>query len=233
MKPLIILSSMLLFLSINNPIHANTSRSELVIQFSQPGIYKAEIGREFYESYRGSVEISGLRAGFYHVNMYRLQKQHPHDPGRWVLIGRDTIEITRRSLVETVWSDRRGFQQTVVTSLNRRGGNHSGFANHRPPNARPVFHMPDPVFHALTSRLASASFESTRREIAYSAIAQHGISVGQLRIVLNYFNFDSNRLALAKSVHPFVFDPENYFMLTDAFVFESNARAIVAMSHRR
>lgn len=233
MKLLIILTSMMLIISMHTFSQAHSTPSELIIHFSQPGVYKVEIGRSYHESFRGNIEIKGLRAGFYHVNMYRLQKQHPHDVGRWIFIGKDTIEISRRSLVRTTWNDRRGFHQTFVTSLNHQGGYHSGFANHRPYYARPLMQMPDPIFLALTSRLGSASFESTRRDIAYSAIAQHGISVGQLRIILNYFSFDSNRLALAKAVHPFVFDSENYFLLTDAFVFQSNVRAILAMSYKR
>lgn len=223
----------LMCISYADKTQAMNSGSELVIQFNQPGFYKAEIARESFDSRNGIIQVSGLRPGVHHIKIYRFVKHHPFDSGRWIFLGHDSIEIGRRVLVQTTWSDRRGFHQTVIADQRRGNSNRNSQAHWRGNSHREVFMMPAPVFDVLLARLNSASFESTRKEIAFHAISQHGISVSQLRVVLGYFNFESNRFEIAKSVHPYVYDPENYFMLSDAFIFESNARALLAMSHRR
>jgi hypothetical protein len=52
--------------------------------------------------------------------------------------------------------------------------------------------------------------------------------VAQLKIALGRLSFDSNRLDLAKYAYPFTIDRQNYFLLQDAFSFQSNFRALMS-----
>jgi len=64
------------------------------------------------------------------------------------------------------------------------------------------------TFNSLCSVLQNQSFDSNKLIIAKDAILKNGINASQLRILLSYFSFDSNRLELAKYAYPYVVDPQ-------------------------
>lgn len=80
------------------------------------------------------------------------------------------------------------------------------------------------VFNSLCSILQNQAFDSNKLAIAKDAIGKNGINAYQLKTLLTYLTFDSNRLDLAKFAYPFIVDPQNAFMITDAFTFSSSAR---------
>ncbi|HCM29536.1 MAG TPA: DUF4476 domain-containing protein [Bacteroidales bacterium] len=105
-------------------------------------------------------------------------------------------------------------------------GHHYGHDNYNPYHGQYFTYtgMYPETFNSLCSVLQNQSFDSNKLIIAKDAILKNGINASQLRILLSYFSFDSNRLELAKYAYPYVVDPQNAFMITDAFTFSSSAR---------
>jgi hypothetical protein len=105
-------------------------------------------------------------------------------------------------------------------------GHHYG--NNIPnPQPSPVYAysgMYPEVFNSLCSILQNQAFDSNKLAISKDAIRKNGINAYQLKSLLSYFTFDSNRLELAKFAYPFMIDPQNAFMITEAFTFSSSAR---------
>lgn len=92
----------------------------------------------------------------------------------------------------------------------------------------------DPVsFNALMQTITSASFESTRLNIARQAIQQYGtISVNQVRELMQVMSFESSRLEIAKMAYPYTFDRDQYFRLYDVFSFDSSINELIRFIDR-
>ncbi len=97
-----------------------------------------------------------------------------------------------------------------------------------PDGAQPVLvvataALPPEELAEITKTLRAEPFEDTRQQLARQILtARVRFNSSQVRDVLKLFNFDEARLALAKAAHAYVVDPENYFVVTQAFTFSSN-----------
>ncbi len=66
------------------------------------------------------------------------------------------------------------------------------------------------------------TFETTKFDMTKSVIDNNLFTVEQVREILSWFVFESNKLELAKYAFRNTVDRNNYFKLYDIFVFESN-----------
>ncbi len=66
------------------------------------------------------------------------------------------------------------------------------------------------------------TFESTKMDLTKDVIVTNGFTTDQVREILSWFTFESNKLELAKILFASTYDRNNYYKLYDIFVFESN-----------
>lgn len=66
------------------------------------------------------------------------------------------------------------------------------------------------------------TFESTKMDMAKSVIGTNYFSTGQVREILGWFVFESNKLELAKIAFSRTADWQKYYKLYDLFTFESS-----------
>lgn len=66
------------------------------------------------------------------------------------------------------------------------------------------------------------TFESTKMDMAKDVIVTNGFTTDQVRDILSWFTFESNKLELAKLAFTSTYDRDKYYKLYDVFVFESN-----------
>ncbi len=93
--------------------------------------------------------------------------------------------------------------------------------------AQPVYqHMHPADFDLLLNTIANRSFDSTKRQIAANAIANNLFSSEQIRALLQLFNFESTRLEIAQLAFGQTIDQQNYYLVYDAFSFESSIRRL-------
>lgn len=79
----------------------------------------------------------------------------------------------------------------------------------------------------IMKTLREESFDSTRLKLARQILtARVRFTSSQVLEVVKLFSFDDSRLALAKAAYPYVVDPENYFLVAQAFTFSSNKDAL-------
>ncbi|HXH20247.1 MAG TPA: DUF4476 domain-containing protein [Chitinophagales bacterium] len=77
-------------------------------------------------------------------------------------------------------------------------------------------------FTQLLRVLESKSFESTRQEIALSALGSNYFTSEQVRQMLNVFSFESTKTEVAKRAYDKVVDPDRFYIVFDSFTFESS-----------
>ena len=82
--------------------------------------------------------------------------------------------------------------------------------------------MSSEAFHALLYSIESKSFESSRLTVARQAVAANCLSTAQVAALLQRFTFESTKLEFAKFAYLHTVDQQNYFLVNDAFTFESS-----------
>ncbi len=81
-------------------------------------------------------------------------------------------------------------------------------------------------FIELKSSINNRAFESTNIDILKSAIDANQFSAEQVRQLLGYFTFESNKLEIAKYSYKKVCDTKNFFKVYDAFDFDSSIQEL-------
>ncbi|HNF72869.1 MAG TPA: DUF4476 domain-containing protein [Chitinophagaceae bacterium] len=82
--------------------------------------------------------------------------------------------------------------------------------------------MSEGRFNELLNQVRKASFENSKVSVAKQALKTNRINCKQLLTIINEFSFESTKLQFAKDAYKRVTDRNNYFILNDAFTFQSS-----------
>ncbi len=77
-------------------------------------------------------------------------------------------------------------------------------------------------FAEFKQLIADRTFETTKMDMTKSVIDNNLFSTEQVKEILTWFVFESNKLDIAKYAFKNVVDRGNYYKLYNSFVFESN-----------
>lgn len=96
--------------------------------------------------------------------------------------------------------------------------------NNPVPQPPVIYPMHDGEFASLMNVIRNRPFDSTRRQLAAQAINSNYFTSGQILQMLQLFSFESSRLDIAKLAYTRTVDPERYYIVFDAFSFDSSVR---------
>lgn len=82
--------------------------------------------------------------------------------------------------------------------------------------------MKETDFDDLLSSIGNRNFESTNIDILKTALDKNTVSAIQVKQILSFFTFESNKLEVAKYAYKHTCDKNNYFKVYDAFNFDSS-----------
>jgi hypothetical protein len=209
------------------------ANANLTVQTSETGYFSLELNGQFYDFNQNMFSMPNLMPGVYNVRLHRWIQGFGNQ-GTWQIVYQGMINVMAMHntiLTYNSWSG------TTVQHLPIMGGPNMphppmpggpGMPNNPAMPIGGFFMGMDPVaFDQFIVQLNNISFDSNKLDFAKFAIRQNGITVAQLRVALGRFSFDSNRLSLAKFAYQFTIDRHNYFMLQDAFTFQSNFRSLM------
>ncbi|OFX17109.1 MAG: hypothetical protein A2033_13625 [Bacteroidetes bacterium GWA2_31_9] len=77
-------------------------------------------------------------------------------------------------------------------------------------------------FSSIKSTISSKSFEDSKLTIAKQVVAAKCLTCAQVKEIMMLFSFEDSKLEFAKFAYKHTYDIENYYMLNDAFTFESS-----------
>jgi hypothetical protein len=86
--------------------------------------------------------------------------------------------------------------------------------------------MPRPAFNRAMQQLANARFADTRIRIAQQIIRSNPVTAQQVYEVMTVMHFESSRLRIARFAYRHVVNPNEYYVVNDAFRFESSIRKL-------
>lgn len=114
----------------------------------------------------------------------------------------------------------RGHRQGFYQGYGYSGYGYGYPPHHNPHRQRGI--LPNGLLNDVERQMRQTGFESTRLDIAKTAVRGNRISARQLRQLMEEFNFESTRLDFAQWAYPYVVDKENIVVIYDAFEFESS-----------
>jgi hypothetical protein len=80
----------------------------------------------------------------------------------------------------------------------------------------------DATFQQIKNTIQSRDFESDKLTIAKQVISTNCLLSKDVKEIMSLFNFESSRLEFAKFAYGYTYDLGNYFIVNDAFNFESS-----------
>jgi len=78
------------------------------------------------------------------------------------------------------------------------------------------------AFDQALESISSKDFESSKLTIAKQVVSANCLRCNQVKQIMKLFTFESNKLDFAKYAYKYTWDIKNYFLLNDAFEFESS-----------
>lgn len=111
-------------------------------------------------------------------------------------------------------------QQTTTTTTTTTGGGQAapampGCATMSPAN-----------FNAAVQRVSALDFDDTRLQTTKQIAGSNCLTSAQVARLAKTFEFDDNRLSFAKFAYNNCLDPQNYYLVNDSFVYDSNIQAL-------
>ncbi len=100
----------------------------------------------------------------------------------------------------------------------------NGWGN--PPSVPVPMYMSQIEFMQLKNTIASKSFESSKLQIAKQALEYNQFTSSQIADLMNEFSFESTKLDFAKSAYGKVIDKQNFYLVNNAFSFESSIKEL-------
>lgn len=86
--------------------------------------------------------------------------------------------------------------------------------------------MSSSSFSAAKQTITKQSFDDTKLSTAKQIIKTNCLSSQQIKEIMLLFSFEETRLTLAKMAHERCIDKNNYFMINDAFTFDSSVEEL-------
>ncbi len=112
------------------------------------------------------------------------------------------------------------------------GGNSSQnqHQNNNPPNPLPGYNGPigcsypitDAQFNSMKQTILNTTFESSKLNIAKQIISSNCLLSKDIKEIMDLFTFESSKLEIAKFAYGYTYDLGNYFIVNQAFSFESS-----------
>lgn len=100
-------------------------------------------------------------------------------------------------------------------------GSRRGNVNNNTPYNRGVSN-----FNLALDHIRNASFESDRKVIARQYINSNTVTSREVLQIIQQFDFESNKLDIAKFAYGRTIDPQNYFIVHQGFGFSSSSTAL-------
>ncbi len=217
MKRLLILFA---FIVASVQLNASHLASELNLRLQHQAWFTLTLDNQCFDTPVNFFNTGNLAPGNHYLEVTRLDHGYygPHSIQRVIFSG--YVNIPARSRVHAFIDKFGRFQINKISAL--------GPVCMPPPvpnQCAPLplqYGMNDYEFDQLRNTIDRLSFESSRMQVAKQALAANEVTSQQVADLMRMMTFESSKLELAKFAYHKTVDKQNYFILNDAFTFESS-----------
>lgn len=115
---------------------------------------------------------------------------------------------------------------TTTTTTTTTSGTTNGTIVYAEPapvaTAAPCAYMDNGNYERARGSIESKSFEDSKMTLAKQIAKNNCMSANQVKGIMELFSFEESKLEFAKYAYPFCYEPNNYYLVNDAFDFESS-----------
>ena len=204
MKNTIVIIIVILF-STNCFAQYQDNSSQLNLKMWDKSFFMVEFDGKFYGDETTFFQLDNINPGLHKISIFQYFGRYGQQ--RMILQGKINIE-------ESV---------AVFAKINRV--NEIVISRITPIYDDISYYEPNMVdYFQLSGTLNNIRYESEKLETAKQIVAVNGITADQIYKVLLLFNFESSRLEFAKFAYASCVDKNNYYIINQAFKFQSSIR---------
>jgi hypothetical protein len=111
---------------------------------------------------------------------------------------------------------------TVTSSSSMSNENVATTSVPRPVSPKVICSVSEKEFESIKKSISSKSFEDSKLTLAKQICDSKCLKSTQVRDIMKLFSFEATKLEFAKYAYNKVLDKENYYVVNDAFQFESS-----------
>lgn len=167
-----------------------------------------------------SIQVNGFEMKDYYVRV-EIDNQLHNCFGQYVNMSRSRIfEIEREDEfygmeAENTTYIRPQLTMNLIISINQ------GYSNMLPPMA-----MSQYEFGEVKTMIEKENFDNSRLTLAKQIAAGNALTASQITEICHLFSFENNALEFAKYAYPYCIDPNRYYLVNQAFKYESSKREL-------
>src|SRR5258705_4476787 len=199
-------------------------QSELTISAMGRNQVSVSLDNSPFGSYGTAVDVSDLEPGYHFLVVYKKEPVRAGNSFQYKkfvekVVYNGYIEIPAASRVMGIADN----YDRLNISIQPLYANHL-YNNNCYDNVSMVIPagMSPAAFAELKNVIANRWFDSGKLQVAMQAIAANPVTSAQLAELMQMLSFDSSRLELAKAGYAYVIDRQNFFLVNNAFSFESS-----------
>ena len=199
-------------------------QSELTISGTGKNMVSVSLDNQPFANYGRTVGFASIEPGYHHLVVYKrelLRIGHGTHHRKFVdkVVYNGYIEIPAASRVTGIADNYDRLNLSIQPLYANHFYNNNYFDNVS--MVIPVGMSPA-AFAELKNVIANRWFDSGKLQVAMQAIAANPVTSVQLAELMQMLSFDSSRLELAKAGYAYVIDKQNFFLVNNAFTFESS-----------
>lgn len=172
-----------------------------------------------------SICILNLEEDSYYIRV-ELDNQAQNCMGQFVdLRQSQTLSIVQSGKLFGLETTQAHIRPEMTQDLITQQPNSSTIESPLPPFA-PSHGMNPHDYDDACQIISNESFDSSKLSLAKQVVSTNPMTASQILGICKLFSFESNKLEFAKFAYGFCVDPNKYFLLNDAFNYESSKREL-------
>ncbi len=235
---IIVLVTLSLFSLISFNVRAfHPASSELNIRLHNNSVFNITINNTEYRDFSNNYTITNLAPGRHFVRITRYKASYNGFSHRYEfpqVVFEGYINVKPKTRIFAHIDNRGRYRVERSLAMHTPGppahaAVHNRPRQHNAPEYQYSYYVPgmNPhTFNMLKNSIASTSFDSSKLNIAKQAIAVNNVTTEQVYELMMMMSFESNKLKLAQFAYHYTVDKGNYFIVHNAFNFNSSSRRL-------
>jgi hypothetical protein len=199
-------------------------QSELTISGTGRNLVSVSLDNQPFANYGTTVDFNSIEPGYHYMVVYKREAVRAGNGAHYKrfvdkVVYNGYIEIPAASRVTGIADnyDRLNLSTQLLYTDNFYNNNYYDNVSMVVPMG-----MSPAAFAELKNVIANRWFDSSKLQVAKQAMASNPLTSAQLAELMQMLSFDSSRLELAKAGYAYVIDRQNFFLVNNAFTFESS-----------
>lgn len=204
--------------------------STLQISLSDGSAFSLQFDNQVIEAGERQITIANVVSGTHNFSILKLRRNSNGDHGSasFQPVYRATIQIEAATAVSYIVnianSSHQSNTQKLYYSLNNSTIGSS--ATNLPLSGFSSFSPTE--MSELKTAVDKSIIHSDKRKVIVRALRNRGVYAAQIRTIMDWLSFDTDKLVLAKTLFASCVDSQNYWKLADALSFSSSKNSLLA-----